>query len=56
MSQSLRIHGWITDEAFEQHSFLRERGDFVGADFDLFNFQVLLHAQEPLYAWRKEKA
>ena len=32
-----------TDEAFEEQCFLWERGDSVGADFDLFNSQDLLH-------------
>ena len=41
MSQSRRIKGGTTDEAFEEQFFLWERGASVVVDFDL------LHAQEP---------
>ena len=34
---------------FRSSIFLWERGASVGADFDLFNFQDLLHAQEDTY-------
>ena len=37
MSQSHRIKGWTTDEAFEEQCFLWERGASVGADFYFFN-------------------
>ena len=36
------------DEAFEVQCFLWERGASAGADFGLFNFQDLLHAQETI--------
>ena len=48
MSESHRIKGGITDEAFEEQRFPWERRASVGVDFDLFNFQDLLHAREPL--------
>ena len=46
MSQSPRIQGGATDEAFKEQCFLWERGPSVDADFDLFNFQDHLHAQK----------
>ena len=53
MSQSHNIKGGTTDEAFEEQCFLWERGAAVGADFHLFNFQDILHAQEHFKHWRK---
>ena len=35
-----------SDEAFQEQCFLWERGASVCADFDLFNFQEFLYAQE----------
>ena len=46
MSQSNRIKGGTTDEVFQEQCFLWERGAPVSSDFDLFNFQDLLHAHE----------
>ena len=37
----------ITGEAFQEKCLLWERGASVGTDFHPFNFQDLLHAQEP---------
>ena len=48
MSQSNRIKGRTTDEAFKEHYFLWERGASVGVDLDHFNFHDLLHAQEAI--------
>ena len=47
ISQSHRIQGRTIDEAFRRQRFLRVEGPSVGADFDLFYFLVLLHAQQP---------
>ena len=38
MSQSHRVRGETTDEAFQEQCFLWERGASVGAEFGLFNF------------------
>ena len=46
MSQSHVTKGGTTDEAFQEQCFLWERGASAGVDFDLFNIQDLLHAQE----------
>ena len=46
MSQCHRIKGGTTDVAYQEHCFLWERVASVGADFYLFNFQGILHAQE----------
>lgn len=43
MSGSPQIKGKTTDEAFWEQSFLWENKASVGADFDIFNFQALLH-------------
>ena len=51
MSQSHRIKGGASDEAFQEQCFLWERGASVGADFDLLNFQDLLQAQERIYVY-----
>ena len=48
MSQNQRIKGGTADKAFQVQCFVWERGASVGADFELFNFQDLLHAQEPI--------
>ena len=53
MSQSRRIKGGITGEAFQEHCFLWEKRASVGVDFDLFNYQDLLHAQEQI--WNTEQ-
>ena len=34
--------------AFQEQCFLWERVASVGADFDLFNFKGILHAQEQI--------
>lgn len=47
MSQSHKIKGRATEEAFREQCFLWERGAAVGVDCDLFNIQDLLHTQEP---------
>ena len=52
MPQNHRIKGWTTDEAFQEQCFLWERGASISALFDLFNFQDLLHAQEPFIKHR----
>ena len=38
----------MTDEKFQGQCFLWEKRASVGLDSDLFNFQDLSHAQEPL--------
>lgn len=48
MSQSRGIKGTTTDEAFVEQCSLWERGASVGADFDIFAFEDILHAQEDL--------
>ena len=48
MLQSRRIKGETTDEAFQEQHFPWERTASVGANFDLFDFQDLLHAHEQL--------
>ena len=48
MSQSHGIKGDTTEEAFQEQCFLWERWASDGADFDLLNFQDLLHVQEPI--------
>ena len=48
MSQSHQINGGTTDEEFQAQCFLWENGASVAADFNLFNFQHLSHAQEPI--------
>ena len=48
MSQSQGIKGGTTDETFQEQCFLWERGALVGVDFDLFNFEDLLHAQKQI--------
>ena len=35
----------LTNEAFQEQCFLWDGGVFVGADFDLFNFLDLSHAE-----------
>ena len=55
MSQSHRIKGGTADEAFQEQCFLWDRGAPVGVDFDLFNFQDHLHAQDHVTLWREEK-
>lgn len=44
---------WIkignTDEAFQERFFLWEREASIGVDFDLCNYQDLLHTKEPIY-------
>ena len=55
MSQNLRIKGGTTGEAFQERCFLWEKGTPVGADFDLFYFQNLLHAQEPIWNMKERK-
>ena len=45
MSQSHRNRAETNDEAFQERRLLRERGAPVVVDFDLFNFQGLLHTQ-----------
>ena len=40
-------HG-INDEAFQELSFLWESEASIGADFDLFDFQVIFHEQESI--------
>ena len=47
MSWSHRIRGGITFEAFKQQCLLWERGASVCTHFELFNFQAIIHAQEP---------
>ena len=39
------LKGGTADGAFQEQSFLWEKGAPVGADFKLFYFQGLLHAQ-----------
>ena len=47
MSQRHGIKGVITDEAFQEHCFLWERGASVDAEFDLFHFKDLyVYAEE----------
>ena len=41
MSQSHRVEGGTTDEAFQEQRFLWERGAPVGADFELLNFGLV---------------
>ena len=48
MSQSPGIKGGITEEAYQDKCFFWERGASVGVDINLFNFQDLLRAQEPI--------
>ena len=43
-----------TDEAFQEQYFLWEKGASLGADFELLNFQDLLHAQK-VYKIPKER-
>ena len=38
----------LKGEAFQEQRFLWERGVSLGADFDLSNFQDLLHAQKQI--------
>ena len=46
MSQSRGIKGHTTDDAFQEQHFLWEIRAPIDADFDLFNFRDLFHAQE----------
>ena len=43
MSRSLRIKGGTTDEVFQEQFFW-----VVERSFGLFNFQYLVHTQEPM--------
>ena len=55
MSQSHGIQGGTADKAFQGQCFLWERGASVGRDFDLFNHQGILQAQESATHYRKGK-
>ena len=48
MSQSHRIKGGTSDEAFQEQCFPWDTGASVGADFGLFNFKEVLCPQEPI--------
>lgn len=48
MSRGHEFKGGTTDKAFQELCFMWERGAPVDADFRLFNFQYILHAQEPI--------
>ena len=43
------------DEAFKELWFLWERRASVGADFDLFKYQELLHAQKMILSTEEKK-
>ena len=53
VSQGSRLKGGTTDETFQEQCFLWEIWASVGADFGLFKFQDVFHAQEP--SWKTEK-
>ena len=47
--------GGTTDDAFQVLFFQLERGASVGAGFDLFKFQYLLHVEESVKTLKKRK-
>ena len=47
MKKSHQIKGETTGEVFQEQCFPWERGAPVGADFGFYNFQDLIHAEEP---------
>ena len=49
-----RVKGGTTDEAFQERSFLWERGASVGADFDLLTFKIF-HKHKNPYNTLKER-
>ena len=52
MSQSHSIKGGTTNKALQEQCFLWERGDSVGVDFDLLNFNRVM--QKNVYKTQKE--